>query len=116
MKWNVIVEDLNRRCFVTYNIFDHGRFADDCADDLKEAERSQNPSDAKDLFFDRVRRNLAYYFQHKAEWEIMIYPLIPSKYYSLSKKMDVYSQVMMNEDLFLNYVWEHRGELRKPRA
>lgn len=45
-----------------------------------------------------------YYFWSKCEWEIILSDFPPSKKFQ-EKKVDVYEQVMLNWDIFINYVW-----------
>lgn len=129
LQWNVYVHDFNSNQIKIFNIFNHGRFLKDVKDSLKSSKD-------KNEFMNKLRSSLFYYYCGKAEWEILVTSLIPhikteeldrliekrehsrEKYrrdpYSLSinldleKKLDVCSQVMMNWDLFVEYVWSTR--------
>ena len=126
MKWNVFRENANTRQVEVYNIFDHASFKHNILQ-----EYSICPS--KEAFIDKLRRELMYYFWSKCEWEIVItdWPTHITveeieelneelsryearwhrKPYSLNvglpvqKKVSVYDQVMMNWDIFVEYVW-----------
>ena len=127
MQWNVFCENVNARKIEMYNIFQHGRFAEDVAKLLKE-------DISKEKFSEKLKRTLGYYFRAKCEWETVItswpvridkeeldrlnteYEESNRKYgrypYSLctdpdiGKKIDVYDQVVLNWDVFVDYVWK----------
>ena len=105
--WNVYYEDFNRRCISTYNIFKHTGFYEDCQKAAKQA--------TKDGFREAVRRSLMYYFWSKCEWEIIL-TCWPPKREDRSfedEKIDVYDQVMLNFDRFIDYLWSNRGVLNE---
>ena len=84
----------------------------------------------------RLRGHLFYYYGSKCEWELVITSWVPYitiselnrlneerektlKKYNIEpyrlcvnpdvgEKIDVYEQVMLNWDLFLDYVWSHK--------
>lgn len=129
MVWNVFREDFNRRTIVKYNIFDNYSFTQDVKKLLKE-------DIPKDKFAENLRRSLFYYFGSKKEYEIVIsswpvyidkseldrlnteYEKYNNKYghypYKINvspevgEKVDIYSQVMMNWDQFVEYVWSNK--------
>ena len=132
MKWNVFEHDFNAKEIKIYNIFDHGRFAEDVKKTLKKTED-------KIEFAKEMQRNLFYYFGCKCEWEVVITPFPPhidkreldrlnteykeceEKYghqpYStyvnpdVAEKVDVYSQVMLNFDVFIDYLWTYKKRI-----
>lgn len=104
--WGVYRESFNGgREIEEYNIFDHGGFMQD----VKELARKRLN---KEQFCERLRRSLLYYYWSKCEWEVVISQWPPSERYK-SRKVDVYSQVMLNWDVFCEYVWKHRKELKE---
>ena len=131
MIWNVYVENFNGKKIEVYNIFEHASFKHNI---IKEF--SICPS--KEIFFDKLRRELMYYFGYKCEWEMVItdWPTHITvdeidelneelsryesrwhrKPYSLSvdlpiqKKVSVYDQVMLNWDIFCEYVWNELNQ------
>lgn len=131
MEWNVYYDDFNRKKIEAFNIFEHGRFAEDVKKDLKKCE-------TKEDFAEKLRINLFYFFCSKCEWEVVITSWPPhitmseldrlnaereeniKKYnrepYCLyinpdvGEKIDVYSQVMMNWHIFLDYVWSYKED------
>lgn len=105
LEWNVYIEDFNGKKIKTYNIFDHPTF-------LGELKKISGLS--KEEFLDKLERNLMYYFWSKCEWEIVLSSW-PQRYENSKfqdKKIDVYSQVMINWEVFSEYVWEHRDKLK----
>ena len=108
MQYNVFMEDFNGREIVTFNIFRHGAFREDCRKNAKKYK------DDREKFLEEVRRDLQYYFWSKCEYEIVLTTLIESPHRPFKEaKIDVYDQVMMNWDIFADYIWAHRAELAK---
>lgn len=108
--WNVYVSNFNGREIEPYNIFRHARFYDDCC----KAKTKFN--DDREGFAEAVRSDLMYYFWSKCEWEIILQHW-PSMKDFHDKKIDVYDQVLLNWDVFIDYLWNNRKELkrRKPK-
>ena len=129
LEWNVYVEDWNAKKIKTFNIFNHGRFLEDVKKSLKECE-------SKEEFAEKLKGHLFYYYNSKCEWEVVIASWVPhitmseldrlnaaregalKKHnrdpYSLyvnpnvCKKIDVYSQVMLNFSHVVDYVWSQK--------
>ena len=129
LEWNVHTYDFNGKEIKIFNIFNHSRFLEDVKKDLKKYE-------TKKEFAEKLLGHLFYYYGSKCEWEVVITSWVPHitmseldrlnaereeskrKYdrdpYSLyinpnvSKKIDVYEQVTLNWDLFVDYVWSHK--------
>ena len=131
MIWNVYWEDFNNRAIVKYNIFNHGGFAQDVNKLLKE-------DTTKDEFTEQLKRSLRYYFQGKSEYEVVItswpvyinraeldrlnteyqeynnkwghYPYNINIIPNVGEKIDIYSQVMMNFDIFVDMIWREKND------
>jgi hypothetical protein len=103
--WNVIYHNINGQRIETFNVFKHGGFIADIEKDLKRCS-------SKEEFAEPLRRSLFYYFGSKTEWEIIISPWVGSSE-PCDIKIDVFDQVMMNFDIFVDYVWDNRKELLK---
>ena len=101
MEWNVFYHDGNRQKITTFNIFKHNSFAKDIKTDLKESKDKQE-------FKTKLKSNLMYYFWSKAEYEIIISPWVGGRD-TKELKVDVYTQVMNNFDIFLDYVWSKKN-------
>lgn len=119
----------NRKIIEKFNVFDHGRFLEDVKKDLKKCE-------TKEEFAERLKGNLFYYYRSKCEHEVVITSWVPhiamselerlnkereesiKKYnrepYCLhvnpdvAEKIDIYDQIMLNWNLFVDYVWSHK--------
>ena len=129
LEWNVYTEDINSRKIKVFNIFDHGRFLEDVKKALKKF-------DNKEEFAEEVKKSLGYYYWSKCEWEVVITSWPPhiamseldrlnteceehiKKYdrepYRLcynpdvGEKIDVYEQIQLNWNHFIDYVWSHK--------
>ena len=103
--WNVYVDDFNGKKIQVYNIFRHGYFYDD----LKKTAKKYKEDRVR--FEEEVRRDLMYYFWSKCEWEIILSGW-PAHDNFEEEKVDVYSQVMLNWEVFINYLWENRSDIK----
>ena len=129
--WNVFICDMNTKQVEIHNIFNHYSFRESIKKLMKEKL-------TKEEFDERLRREISYYYWTKVEWEITIasyptyidraeferlmaerekhyretgkYPYSNYVNYAGAKRVDVYDQIMLNWDAFVNYVWEHKGE------
>ena len=129
LKYYVYYHRFNGKSIDKFNVFDHGRFYEDVKKNLKKY-------DNKEEFAEELRKDLAYYYWSKSEWEVVITSWVPSitmqeldrlnaereeakKKFGrdphslyvnpdIGEKIDVYEQVRLNWDLFVDYVWSHR--------
>ena len=122
LEWNVFVGGFNSREIEVRNVFNHHGFWNDLVkiakkynkarilpDDLRiqiEAEKAD-----KESFAEAVRTSLMYYYWSKCEWEVII-DHWPQRDGWNDRKVDVYEQVSMNWDRFIDYLWEHRREIK----
>lgn len=130
LEYYVYHHNFNKRSIEKFNVFNHRRFYEDVKKDLKKCK-------TKEEFAERLRLNLFYYYGSKCEWEVVItswpprikikelerlnsereellkkYDREPYNLYikpDIAEKIDVYEQVMLNWDLFVDYVWSHIG-------
>ena len=110
--WNVYIFNINRQKMEVYNIFDHASFC-------HNVEATLAFCDTKEDFAEKLNEipegneielhNLLYYFWAKAEWEIVIKPWVGGRE-GVENKIDVYSQVKNNWDIFLDYCWSFKNE------
>lgn len=100
MEWNVFYHDINAHEITTFNIFDHYRFSKDVQKSLKQCTD-------KDEFAKELKSDLMYYFWLKAEYEIIISPWCGGRN-AEDIKVDIYTQVMNNWNVFLDYVWSNK--------
>lgn len=104
LTWNVYYEDFNARKIKSFNIFS-GNFLKDCQETYKKYK------DDKENFIRSIKSNLMYYYWSKCEWEILITTWIHPEEFE-SKKIDVYDQIVLNWNVFIEYVWNNRKELK----
>ena len=100
MVWNVYYHNFNQNKIEVKNIFSHGSFRKDVVDALWMCK-------VKWAFAEELRMELAYYFRSRAEWEIVIKPWCGGGDYK-GIKIDVYDQVMLNFDIFVDYCWSFK--------
>lgn len=132
--WNVVIDDFNTREIKKHNVFDHGGLMKDLIDIYNKYY------DDFDKFSEQVRHSLMYYYWSKSEWEVIITSWPPyvngneidrltdeklkriAKYgnfvresvnLDVEQKTDVYDQVVMNWDHFINYLWNNRHLIKK---
>lgn len=118
MEWWVFYEDFNRRKIEKWNVFDNYSFRKNVARAVRRRVRTEDGKRralTKEEFLKEVAGWLMYCYWGKCEWEIIISSWPPSSNpeYCVEKKVDVYEQVMLNWDKFSEYVWEHRGKVRR---
>ena len=102
--WNVYYHSINGRYIGKHNVLNHTGVVQDIMRATKECS-------TKEEFGERLRSSLMYYYWSKAEWEISIIPWCGGKDCK-SIKVDVYDQVMMNWEIFLEFVWSERKNIR----
>lgn len=116
MTWNVYMGNFNSGRIETYNIFRNAAFREDCQKIVKKYRKTFKADGTFDrkTFAEEIRRELMYYFWSKYEWEVIIdhWPHSDQRH---AEKVDVYDQVMLNWDIFLDYIWTNREELIKCR-
>ena len=131
MIWNVFCEDFNNRAIIKYNIFNHKGFVKDVNKLLKE-------DTTKDEFTEQLKRSLKYYFWGKSQYEVVItswpvyidrtelgrlnteyeeynnkwghYPYDINIVPNVGEKIDIYNQVMMNWEQFVEYIWSNKDK------
>ena len=101
IEWYVYYYDVNRKKINTYNIFEHSSFK-------KEFSVLLQCDLTKEVFADQLRHILMYYFWSKCEWETVLKPWVGDM--NIGKKIDVYDQIMLNWDKFVDYCWTFKSE------
>ena len=100
MEWNVYYYSMNERKIKQFNIFNHSNFKNEVIDLIGNIKDY-------DEFSEEIKKVLFYYFGFKAEYEVVISPWCGGSDKD-GIKVDIYSQVMLNWDKFLDYVWNYR--------
>lgn len=98
LSWKVYIYDFNAKEIKEYDIFSHGTFQ-------KELKKILKKASTLDEFSEELKKQLMYYFWSRCEWEVIISAWPPSDDRQEEIKVDVYSQVMLNWDVFRKYVW-----------
>lgn len=127
MIWNVYRNNFNTKKIEVFNIFDHISFLESVKKILKQTQNKKE-------FSENIRKELLYYFWSKYEYEVIItsFPVYINQK-ELNKinsdnnsnfnnkikiniepdvgiKVDIYSQVMNNFDIFVDYIWNNKQE------
>lgn len=105
LEWNVWIYDINARKIRSHNVFRHSSFR-------SSVEKLLASAASREEFADKLKSELMYYYWCKSEWEVVIRAWCGG---NEEIKVDVYQQVMLNWELFLEYVWSHR-KVRKERS
>ena len=101
LEYNVYVENFNSRKIEVYNIFKYNNLENI----FKEIKKETN---SKEEFLEKVKRELQYRYWSKCEWEIILSEWPPVKDDSFKReKIDVYDQIMLNWNIFSEYVWNN---------
>lgn len=127
LTWNVFVEDSNRKEIKTYNVLNAGIMAE-------IRKRTKNIKKKAD-FEAEVKSILMYYYWSKCEWEIILtswptrisieelnrlknelkeyvkthnkVPYILCPRLNVAEKIDVFRQIEINWDIFIDYLWNN---------
>jgi hypothetical protein len=131
LAYYVYIENINKRKIEKYNVLNDGI--------VEEILKRTKDFIDKKSFSEEVERIIMYHYWSRSEWEVILTDWPPhmktdeltklnnevERYqkdygkepYSLvinlstAEKIDVYDQVMMNWNIFIDYVWENlRGE------
>ena len=97
MEWNVFYHNVNTQKIVPFNIFQHSRFRKDVEELLKDFND-------KEEFAKQLKSELMYNFWCKSEYEVIISPWCGGRI-TEDIKVDIYRQVMLNWEVFVDYVW-----------
>ena len=114
LKWYAYYESWNDREIKPFNIFDHGGVMEDLRKAAKKVHIREDIPEEKKAFLEHLRRSIMYYYWSKCEWEIVLTPWIATDKVQ-DIKIDVYDQIMLNWDIFSEYVWSNRRELKRKK-
>lgn len=132
--YNVYYRSFNNNEIVKLNIFNHIDFYKAVLDNIKKYKN-------KEEFAEAVRKDLLYCFWGKCEYEVIItsWPayITPDELNKINKskeefikthnkekhrylinpdvgiKIDIYEQVMMNFNIFIDYIWNNKKNINK---
>lgn len=114
LKWYAYYESWNDREIKPFNIFDHSGVMEDLRKAAKKVHIREDIPEEKEEFLKALKRSLMYYYWSKCEWEIILSAWINSDRVK-EVKIDVYDQIMLNWDIFAEYVWANRRELKRKK-
>lgn len=103
MEWYVFYHDFNADKIIEWNIFNHGTFR-------KSVKELLTENIEVDVFKERLKSLVLYYFWSKCEYEIIINPMIGK---AKDTKVDISKQIMMNFNVFAVYVLQFKTENNK---
>ena len=95
LEWNVWRNDLNTNKIKPFNVFNHCSFNKAVTDIFSKRLHM-------DEFEEMIDKEAMYYFWCKAEYEVMIGDLFEK---GAKTKIDIYSQLKLNWDRFIDYLW-----------
>lgn len=96
LEWNVYYYDFNANEMKPYNVlWGFEKFVRDAQKNVKD----------KNEFAAKLKSEMMYYFWCKCEWEIVLTPWIGRKDGTGEKKIDIYDQLRLNWDHFVDYCW-----------
>lgn len=98
LEWFVFYYDFNLRCITKKNVF---AFGDDLVSDLYKAYKKKELLTRADLEA-IVERWARYYYWCRAEAEVLISDIFSGE--KAVKKVDIYSQLKLNWDIFIDYI------------
>ena len=104
MEWFVYYHDINAQKIVPFNVFRHAAFLEYVQKHLKKCTE-------RDEFAEKLRKELQYYFWSKSEYELILHPWCGSRNME-EVKIDIYNQVMLNFNIFVDYVWSFKKPKR----
>lgn len=99
LRWRVLYHSINKNEIIFFNIFDHSAFAASVAAILGTVEN-------KAELANNIIPYLQYYFWSKCEYEVIVSPWPPRD--KPKEKIDVYTQVRVNIDAFIDYIWSKK--------
>lgn len=136
--WNVYVEDVNAREIVVRNIFKYNWCVTNRIIEIYKEHKKKSMT--KEEFGEQVRMALMHEYWSRCEYEVVITSFPPhvendeidrlnkertehlkewGNFYctdvrlSVDKKIDVYGQVMLNWEQFLDYLWNNIDLIKK---
>lgn len=98
--WNVFYYNPNSKRIEEINIF-YGRFLQDVNFILKNCS-------TREEFDSELKSELQYYYWCRSEHEVLIKPWIGDD--SVERKIDIYTQVLLNWQQFSDYVWSFKKQ------
>lgn len=99
MEWNVYYHDTNKDTVDVVNIFER------CGLEKFVRQLFQDKMLTKEVMAEEIKAELMYHFWARSEYEVVIKEWIGKK---AAIKVDIYQQLMLNWDRFIDYCWSQR--------
>lgn len=99
MEWNVYYHDTNKGTIDVINVFERlgmERFVRNLCKDKKLT---------REAFAEELRHELMYHFWARCEYEVIIREWCGRE---AERKVDIYEQLMLNWDRFIDYCWSQQ--------
>lgn len=96
--WNVYRQSRDGTRFEAFNIFDHSSFRESVMKTIRKYRRSETRAE----FVEEIKGDLMYYFWCKSEYELILRQWVGRE---CEQKVDIFSQVYLNWDRFIDYLW-----------
>ena len=109
LEWYVYCKNYNGKTIEPFNIFDYGSFNDDVKKYFIKYK------DDREKFEKELLSSLRYYFWSKCGWEVIVSDWLSAKQKPIEIKIDVFDQVMLNKQIFLDYVWNTLSSGRRKK-
>lgn len=103
-EWYVYVSDFNKREIKTFNVFHSYNFLRGCKECFKKYKLPQQ----RDELVNEIRSCASYSFWSKCEYETVITDIFGRDGFQ-DKKIDVYQQLMLNWEPFIEYTIKHKA-------
>lgn len=100
-EWYVFYHSHIEKRIKKLNIFDHSTFAQKYLQILKRKL-------SREEFAKEVESILFYHYNSKFEYEVIISSLCESKNRDEEIKVDVYEQIKLNWDIFIDYIYDFK--------
>lgn len=100
IEWNVYNFNITHKSITIFNVFRHTAFKRSVYHLL---EKCDNKTD----FSEKVRKEAFYFFGSRAEYEVVISAWVGGDG-TEQQKVDVYSQLSMNWERFIDYLWDFK--------
>ncbi len=104
LQWYVLIDDFNKREFCLYNVLNDYFVGGEVFKALKKHK------DSKEDFAKQVESEVKYRYWSRSEWELVLSPWCSN---AKEVKIDVYDQLWMNWDIFIDYLWNNQALIRK---
>ena len=106
-EWYVYCESFNNKTIEKYNVFQSYNFSEGCKKSFKQYSKDKDLEKLKNEIESWAR----YSFWSKSEYEVIVtsWPPKPENWNFKDIKIDIYDQLTLNWDSFLQYTLDHKA-------